>query len=175
MKLSHTARVAVPILVAGVALPLTLATPATAAPTGVVTRFNNQVSFSAAAGANNQVIIDNFSGQLRVQNLPDGITAGPGCVAQSPTAALCGAVNTATAIGIQLRDQDDQLLSSSVPVPVRVNAGDGFDDLATGAGADSIIVRDGTFDSVDCGLGFDSVIADPLDSLSGNCERVLRY
>jgi hypothetical protein len=39
----------------------------------------------------------------------------------------------------------------------------GFDDISAGAGVDHVASRDGAADRVDCGDGFDSVVADTLD------------
>jgi hypothetical protein len=45
------------------------------------------------------------------------------------------------------------------------------DSLAGGAGEDTILARDGVADTVDCGAGADTVVADAVDVLSG-CETV---
>lgn len=42
----------------------------------------------------------------------------------------------------------------------------------TGAGNDSINVRDGVAGNVSCGAGFDSVVADAIDTVAGDCEFV---
>jgi|tagenome__1003787_1003787.scaffolds.fasta_scaffold20945187_1 Ca2+-binding RTX toxin-like protein len=52
-----------------------------------------------------------------------------------------------------------------------VNPGGGSDLVRGGDGDDMISVRDGVADSVDCGSGNDTVIADRSDSLTG-CENV---
>jgi hypothetical protein len=44
----------------------------------------------------------------------------------------------------------------------------------TGAGIDTIDVRNGTLDSVDCGAGDDTVSADTIDVVAANCEHVTR-
>jgi Ca2+-binding RTX toxin-like protein len=41
-------------------------------------------------------------------------------------------------------------------------------------GNDTIDLRDGEPDSVDCGFGQDTVYADPVDTVSPNCETVIR-
>jgi len=51
--------------------------------------------------------------------------------------------------------------------------GSGSDTLDGGSGGDRIYSADGSRDTVRCGTGFDSVIADRLDRVSG-CERVTR-
>jgi dipeptidyl aminopeptidase/acylaminoacyl peptidase len=52
--------------------------------------------------------------------------------------------------------------------------GAGRDVLASGSGGDLIFTRDGAPDAVYCGSGYDTVIADPLDSVARDCERVVR-
>jgi Ca2+-binding RTX toxin-like protein len=52
-----------------------------------------------------------------------------------------------------------------------LDPGPGADVVRGGAGNDTISVRDGVADSVDCGDGFDTVVADRADVLTG-CESV---
>ena len=52
-----------------------------------------------------------------------------------------------------------------------LNPGPGADVVRGGAGNDTISVRDGVADSVDFGDGFDTVVADRVDVLTG-CENV---
>jgi hypothetical protein len=47
----------------------------------------------------------------------------------------------------------------------------GFDDISAGVGVDHVSSRDGLSDRVDCGDGFDSVIADTLDFLT-ECDQL---
>ena len=49
----------------------------------------------------------------------------------------------------------------------------GPETISALGGRDSIDVRNGTVDTVDCGRGFDVVQADPDDSIAPNCELVL--
>jgi Ca2+-binding RTX toxin-like protein len=56
----------------------------------------------------------------------------------------------------------------------KIGAGHGNDDVDAGRGDDKVFVRDGDFDTVDCGSGFDKVIADRFDDVARNCERVSR-
>ncbi|WP_158276584.1 beta strand repeat-containing protein [Paraconexibacter algicola] len=57
-----------------------------------------------------------------------------------------------------------------------LDGGEGEDTVKGGAGPDDLRVRDLTDDTLDCGTGSDSVIADllPLDETPGNCEVVTR-
>jgi hypothetical protein len=50
----------------------------------------------------------------------------------------------------------------------------GADTVATGAGRDVVRTRDGARDRVSCGPGRDRVLADALDDVAADCERVLR-
>jgi Ca2+-binding RTX toxin-like protein len=52
-----------------------------------------------------------------------------------------------------------------------IDPGPGADVVRGGSGNDTIMVRDGVADSVDCGDGFDTVVADRSDVLTG-CESV---
>jgi Ca2+-binding RTX toxin-like protein len=56
----------------------------------------------------------------------------------------------------------------------RIVGGTGRDVVSGGSGSDRIDVRDGKRDRVNCGRGRDTVIADPKDRVSDNCERVVR-
>jgi Tol biopolymer transport system component len=50
----------------------------------------------------------------------------------------------------------------------------GGDRLFGGAGDDTIEARNGRFDVIGCGPGLDSVVADPVDRVGVDCERVTR-
>jgi Ca2+-binding RTX toxin-like protein len=52
--------------------------------------------------------------------------------------------------------------------------GRGNDDIRGGRGNDRIETRDGQVDAVSCGTGRDRVIADAIDDIARNCERVSR-
>jgi hypothetical protein len=55
-----------------------------------------------------------------------------------------------------------------------VVGGLGQDRLYGGSGSDRIVARDGQRDRIDCGSGFDTVVADPVDRVAKNCENVSR-
>jgi Tol biopolymer transport system component len=55
-----------------------------------------------------------------------------------------------------------------------VLGGPGRDTISTGEGKDVILARDGRRDSVTCGPGRDVVIADRLDRIASDCEKILR-
>ena len=50
--------------------------------------------------------------------------------------------------------------------------GAGSDTIFGGEGNDFVNVRDGQFDTVECGPGADTVVADPIDDVAPDCERV---
>jgi Ca2+-binding RTX toxin-like protein len=56
----------------------------------------------------------------------------------------------------------------------RLDGGRGRDTLSGGPGNDTILVRDGARDSVSCGPGRDRVVADRVDRVARDCERVER-
>lgn len=61
----------------------------------------------------------------------------------------------------------------------RIEGGDGVDIIFGGSNSDSINSAFGEglgplADTVDCGSGFDTVIADRLDKVASNCEQVTR-
>lgn len=51
-----------------------------------------------------------------------------------------------------------------------IDGGPGADTLSGDAGDDVILARDGAPDSIACGPGIDSVVADPRDAIAGDCE-----
>ena len=55
-----------------------------------------------------------------------------------------------------------------------IDAGAGFDKVITGRGDDTVTVRDGFPDYVDCGEGADRVVAEPADEVDASCEVVER-
>ncbi|MCA1656289.1 MAG: PKD domain-containing protein, partial [Actinobacteria bacterium] len=55
-----------------------------------------------------------------------------------------------------------------------LSGGPGADGISGGAGNDRIAARDGKRDGIRCGPGRDSVVADRLDRVARDCERVSR-
>ena len=54
-----------------------------------------------------------------------------------------------------------------------IEGGPGSDTLSGAGGDDSFRAVDGEHDSVSCGAGFDSVVADSIDALSSDCDSSL--
>ncbi len=67
---------------------------------------------------------------------------------------------------------DDVLIGGGGPD--RIVAGRGTDVVAAGAGRDVVRVRDGARDRVSCGPGVDRGVADAVDDVAPDCERVRR-
>ena len=55
-----------------------------------------------------------------------------------------------------------------------LDGGGGRDTLAGQEGDDTITSRDGVFDTVRCGAGIESVVADRRDLVRPGCENVTR-
>jgi Ca2+-binding RTX toxin-like protein len=92
------------------------------------------------------------------------MAACPGCVERvigSPLADhIAGDAGAQTILG---GDGDDV-----------IDGGGGIDILSGQGGDDAITSRDGIFDSVGCGDGTDSVLADRFDVVARDCETVSR-
>ena len=81
---------------------------------------------------------------------------------------IVGTPGRDTIAGTPRRDRICALSGADTIVP-----GHGRDVVFAGEGPDRILVRDGERDVVDCGLKRDIVIADRIDRVARNCERVL--
>ncbi|MER6346462.1 hypothetical protein ACWC10_30745 [Streptomyces sp. NPDC001595] len=166
-------RLLVPATAVALSLPLAFAPPAAAAG-ATVTRYGSSLSFSALAGARNQVTVDVVGGVLRVTDTSD-IVPGPGCRPLSATTVTCGSAAGLTRFTVVLRDAADSLaFASPLTAAVTLDAGTGSDSVAGSNGADTVFLRDGTTDTVTCGAGTDLVVADPVDNVGAGCEQVVR-
>jgi hypothetical protein len=56
----------------------------------------------------------------------------------------------------------------------RLNGGNGPDDIYGGGGNDWIYAVDTSEDDINCGAGYDRVIANPGDDVAANCEEIIR-
>ena len=56
----------------------------------------------------------------------------------------------------------------------RITGGGAKDKVLAGAGGDTVRVKDGNRDTVNCGTGRDLVVVDGRDVVNSNCERVRR-
>lgn len=158
-------RVAAPATALGLALPLTLATPA-AAQGGTAVRHESNVTYSANGGMDNEMTVGVLRGAVSIQD-EAGITAGPGCVQETDTLVTCGAAASVSRVTIQAGDGDDTI-EVTAPLNTTIDAGPGADTVSTGGGNDQINLGDGAAgDTVtSCGAGPGLVVADPGDTVS---------
>ena len=70
-------------------------------------------------------------------------------------------------------DRKDELIGTKGPDQILGDGGDGRDRIDAGRGNDVIYSRDGVRDTIDCGTGRDTVVADTVDRVT-NCEKVTR-
>ncbi|MEU6864838.1 hypothetical protein ABZ924_16390 [Streptomyces sp. NPDC046876] len=195
------ARLAVPAA-AALTLTMALASPASASP-AFVAIINGRLTFTALPGEVNTVTFDDFSaGTLRVTDTTSNLTAGPGCVGSGHTVICAGPTDGVTRIVANLGDRNDTATNDTATLPGDMNGGPGQDILVGGngndrltdpdgwgstpgettfvgrGGNDTIVSRNGGFDKISCGPGFDLVVADSatLDTLvaGAQCEFVQR-
>jgi hypothetical protein len=124
---------------------------------------------------------------IKIRGLPSPYPYDPYLTCKTNTlGATCNAPST---ILFELGDKDDAVapvasaLSAYGPnVDVRGGLGDDtlsgalgkIDSLSGGEGNDTILAADSKRDFVQCGPGDDKVIADKLDDVATDCERVTR-
>lgn len=99
-------------------------------------------------------------------------TAGTGCTAVvgDPTRVTC-AIPGATAVNVDLGDENDDLATGAFTFPVTATGGPGSDEIDTGPGADTITGGDGD-DDLGGGGGNDTVSGGTgQDDLSGGSEN----
>ncbi|MFG2874983.1 hypothetical protein ACGFYU_08205 [Streptomyces sp. NPDC048337] len=197
-RFHRTARMAAPAMGA-LALTLVFAGPASADP-AFVTVSSGEVRFFALPGEENTVTFaEDGGGNLFVGDATSTILAGPGCTQSNPHVVTCGAASAVTRIRAVLGDGDD-FVSNETSIRTDIDGGFGDDELFGGEGPDritdpdgsnvvhilptiggrggndTIISRNGRFDTIDCGPGaFDILLADPVDTVSGGCEVVRRF
>jgi Ca2+-binding RTX toxin-like protein len=144
-------------------------------PSGVKT-----LSYRAGAGEINQVSLNLQGANYTIQDSGGPpITAIPPCspwplMPGTGTGATCPAVDVER-IAVDLGDQTDQLVIggiSRVLLPATIRGGAGADRMDGGEGGDTIDAFDQTADAIGCHAGNDTVYADRLDSVAGDCETV---
>ncbi|MFF5445285.1 hypothetical protein [Streptomyces sp. NPDC012888] len=173
MKLFPRPRLLVPALVAALALPLILATPASAQ-SAFATRIAGQVLVTALPGQNNRINLFSHGTDLVMFDFAGPVIPGPGC---SPFngAVLCGPISTISRVTVRLGDRDDRYFQdTAVTFPATVDPGPGADLVFAGPRGDTISARDGAVDDINCGGGFDVVTADVADGVAADCELVRR-
>ncbi|MFD6974531.1 hypothetical protein [Streptomyces sp. NPDC059949] len=200
-RLRRAVRVAAPAL-AALSLTLAFAGPAAADPSFVM-RSGGEVRFAALPGERNTVTFAVVTGNIVVSDTTSPVTAGPGCTQLSANSVRCGASTGVTRIQAALGNEDDVVTNNTaVPADIdggsgedRINGGSGNDRLTDpdgwnsspsgtsfsgGGGNDTIVSKNGGFDRISCGGGFDLLVADSaaLDALvptpGHGCEFVIR-
>jgi Ca2+-binding RTX toxin-like protein len=109
------------------------------------------LSFSAAPGERNTVVLTLQAGGISVADTDAPVVAGPGCDAVDGAVLCVGATRLVVALG----DADDVLQASDMALGVEVDDGPGDDRVATGSGRDVVAGAEGD-DDVDTGDGSDS-------------------
>ncbi|MFF0789713.1 hypothetical protein [Streptomyces spiralis] len=162
-----------PAAVAGLVMPLALASPAAAAAGSTVSRVGSFVNYGAAPGARNQVNVTAPGGVLTVTDTAT-IAAGVGCRQVNATTVTCGQAAGVSYFNANLGDMDDSFTDSlSAPAAtfrVVLDAGIGNDSVTTGGANDVINVSDGFTDTVNCDGGTGDIVnGDARDTFTG-CE-----
>ncbi|MEA2410554.1 MAG: hypothetical protein QOC77_1115 [Thermoleophilaceae bacterium] len=191
-RLLHLSRL--PALLAAGAVAMALA-PGTASAASV-SEGSGSLSYAAAVGEANDVTIAPWGLALKVTDSgtkagsPIALTIGTGCWRLSSNSAACAIPTN----GIQFEGGDgaDRLDASALTKTAvsagggagndvlitgggadTLSGGDGSDTLSGGAGDDSFQARDGVADTIACGGGTDTGIADANDVIAADCESVL--
>lgn len=107
-----------------------------------------------------------------------GLGSGDRLLGKTGSDTLIGGAGPDRLFGGAGRDQvkggpGNDILDGAEGDDLLIGAG-GNDIVFAGAGSDRVNVRDGRQDTVDCGTGTDTVVADLKDRATANCERVQR-
>lgn len=186
---------------AALSLVMLAAGPAAAAPS-LAQRAGSEVHWSALPATSNEVFVVEFSGEVSIFDAA-GIIPGFGCRTSGSNQVNCGPIASTTRLRMSAGDGDDSVtLGFFVPLPVpavidggsgqdRIRGGTRGDQLSDpngwltpqsedtfvgGGGNDTILSRNRGYDRIDCGDGFDTVIADSAArDVVENCENVIRF
>ncbi|MFD0358223.1 hypothetical protein ACFVHW_31495 [Streptomyces sp. NPDC127110] len=202
MNRSHRPRAAGFLAPALIALSLVVlaAGPAAAAPS-LAQRAGSEVQWTALPATANEVIVDVNSGELSIFDAA-GIVPGFGCHSIASSQVNCGPVGTTSRLRMSAADGNDTVglgFFVSLPVAAVIDGGTGQDRIrggsrgdqlsdpdgwpvpqaqntfTGGAGNDTVLSRNRGYDRIDCGDGFDTVIADSAArDVVVNCENVIR-
>ena len=108
--------------------------------------------------------------------LPSGASAAPwtlsapACTQNAKVYAVRCTQDVAP-LTVETGGGDDSVDGSGATVALWLDGGAGKDTLTAGPGDDTVVSRDDAGDTVDCGAGNDTAIADAADTVT-NCERV---
>ena len=145
-----------------------------AAMAGTASISGTTLSFTAAPGESNDLVITFNAGTntFNVNEVSLNVTAGAGCsaVVGDPTRVTC-ALAGATAVNVDLGDENDDFGAGGLTTPITVTGGAGSDKIDTGSGADTITGGDGD-DDLGGGAGNDTVTGGAgQDDLSGGADN----
>ncbi|MFD9407076.1 hypothetical protein ACFWBN_08640 [Streptomyces sp. NPDC059989] len=175
--------------------------PAAAAPS-LAQRAGSEVQWSALPATSNEVFVVEYLNEVSIFD-EAGIVPGFGCRTSGTNQVNCGPFATATRLRMSAGDGNDSVtLGLFVPLPLAavIDGGSGQDRLRGGTrgdqlsdpngwptpqsentfvgngGNDTIFSRNRGYDRIDCGAGFDTVIADSATrDVVANCENVIRF
>jgi Ca2+-binding RTX toxin-like protein len=145
-----------------------------AAMAGTASVEGTTLKFVAAPGESNTLAIsfNPATSTFTVNEVSLTTTAGAGCtaVAGDPTRVTC-TIPGATAVNVDLGDENDDLATGAFTLPVTAAGGAGADEIDTGPGADSISGGDGD-DDLGGGGGNDTISGGTgQDDLAGGSEN----
>jgi Ca2+-binding RTX toxin-like protein len=124
------------IAVGTLALLGALALPATAS-AGTASITGSTLTYSAAAGEENDLTIETAGANFRVRDNTAPVTAGAGCTQRSPHRVNCLTAGV-TLIEVLAKDQDDAVQLLTGTVDANLNGGSGGDNLTSDAGNDTL-------------------------------------
>ncbi|WP_159007004.1 hypothetical protein [Streptomyces sp. NRRL S-813] len=159
-----------PVALAGLVMPLALASPAAAAAGSTISRAGSFVNYGAAPGARNQVNVTTAPGGVLTVTDMATIAAGPGCRQVNATTVTCGQAAGVSYFNANLGDMGDSFTAPAATFRVVLDAGIGNDSVTTGGANDVINVSDGDTDTVNCDGGTGDIAnGDSHDTFTG-CE-----
>jgi hypothetical protein len=124
---------------------------ATSAAAGTASVTDGVLSYSAAGGEVNNVLVAGSGGSLTVGDTTAPVTPGPGCTQAGANAATCTAV---TSVAVTTGDGNDSV-ANSTGLPSNLDGGPGADRL-NGGTADDILVGGAGDDTLSGGDGADT-------------------
>ena len=127
---------------------------------------DGELSFTAAQGIENAVVISGDSSSITVTDPSDPIIAGAGCTSVDLVTVACDGV---TQLNIRVRDFND-LVTNDSAVPSIVHGLNGDDTLTGGSGADELRGANGN-DVLDGRGGNDTLVGDG-DTTIGDDELI---
>ena len=161
-----------------------------AAQAATVTRSPSEITYQAAAAAQDIVTVSEVAGMITIQN-DTGVTSVD-CANPGPDIVECTPTPSLRAL---LLDGNDRLVlgagSVFAAVKFTVDGGSGNDEVSGGAAADDLTggpggdllngnggddtlrSQDGEVDTINCGAGIDIVVADVADQIGADCEAGL--